>query len=193
MPEDEEPIDDIPPAQAASTAAVAPRMATWTTDEREFERFIGIPCGWLPCCASALPKSDRARLVETLRPFKRRCPGQEFPSDGATVRAVPSLRMPSRRALLALLLATRGRTVLAADAPASAPAPLRFPADFGAHLASRTEWWYLTGALDAGERTWGFQITFFRVPTSLRGAEASRFAAQQLLFAHAALSDLAQA
>jgi predicted secreted hydrolase len=38
----------------------------------------------------------------------------------------------------------------------------------------------------------GFQITFFRVPTPLGGAEASRFAARQLLFAHAAVSDLAR-
>ena len=81
---------------------------------------------------------------------------------------------------------------LAERAATTGTAPLRFPADFGAHPDSRIEWWYVTGALDAGDRTWGFQITFFRVPTSLRGAEASRFAARQLLFAHAAVSDLAQ-
>ena len=96
--------------------------------------------------------------------------------------------MPSRRSLLALLLAAPAGTMLA-----EAAAPLRFPADFGAHVDARVEWWYLTGALDAGERTWGFQITFFRVPAQLRGAEASRFAARQLVFAHAAVSDLAAA
>ena len=99
--------------------------------------------------------------------------------------------MPSRRSLLAAFVAARAGTLLAAEA--SPPAALRFPRDFGAHPESRTEWWYVTGALDAGERgAIGFQITFFRVPTSLRGAETSRFAARELLFAHAAVSDLAQ-
>jgi predicted secreted hydrolase len=136
---------------------------------------------------------DEARLVQTFAAFKRRCPGQEFPDNRSLARAVPSLRVPSRRSLLALVLAARSGTLLAGDAPEPAATPLRFPADFGAHPATRTEWWYLTGALDAGARTWGFQITFFRVPTSLRAAEASRFAAKQLLFAHAAVSDLAAA
>ena len=104
-----------------------------------------------------------------------------------------SLRMVSRRSLLALLLATRAGAAPAERAAGDQPRRrCAFRADFGAHPGSRTEWWYMTGALDAGDRTWGFQITFFRVPTSLRGAEASRFAAQQLLFAHAAVSDLAQ-
>jgi predicted secreted hydrolase len=98
--------------------------------------------------------------------------------------------MLSRRSLLAALAAAHAGTLLAAESPAT---PLRFPRDFGAHPESRTEWWYVTGALDAGERSAiGFQVTFFRVSTSLGGAEASRFAARQLLFAHAAVSDLAQ-
>ena len=100
--------------------------------------------------------------------------------------------MPSRRALLALLLAARAGPAWALDASAPAEQPLRFPADFGAHPETRTEWWYVTGALEAGDRAWGFQITFFRVPTSIVGADASRFAARQLLFAHAAVSDLAE-
>ena len=74
-----------------------------------------------------------------------------------------------------------------------APRPaLRFPDDFGAHPDTRTEWWYVTGALEAAPRTWGFQITFFRAATGVTGAEASRFAARQLVFAHAAVSDLEQ-
>ena len=96
--------------------------------------------------------------------------------------------MLSRRSLLGALAAARAGGLLAAESPATA---LDFPRDFGAHPESRTEWWYVTGALDAGERTCGFQITFFRVPTALHGAEASRFAARQLLFAHAAVTDLA--
>ncbi|MGY4828406.1 lipocalin-like domain-containing protein [Sphaerotilaceae bacterium SBD11-9] len=66
---------------------------------------------------------------------------------------------------------------------------LVFPADFGAHPDTRTEWWYLTGALQAGERLFGFQVTFFRSATGLP-AGGSRFAAQQIVFAHAALSDV---
>lgn len=67
---------------------------------------------------------------------------------------------------------------------------LRFPADFGAHPASRTEWWYITGSLQAGARLWGFQITFFRSATGIGGAASSRFDPAQLLFAHAAVTDL---
>ena len=104
--------------------------------------------------------------------------------------------MPSRRTILAGLLAARGGVLNAApttDAPAidvATRAPLRFPRDFGAHPETRTEWWYVTGALAAGSRLWGFQITFFRVPTGVTGADASRFAARELVFAHAAVSDL---
>jgi len=65
--------------------------------------------------------------------------------------------MLSRRSLLAALAAARSGTLLADEAPAPT---LRFPRDFGAHPESRSEWWYITGALDAGEqKTWGFQIT----------------------------------
>jgi predicted secreted hydrolase len=100
--------------------------------------------------------------------------------------------MPSRRSLLALLLAAPASRARALDTAAPALPPLRFPADFGAHPATRTEWWYVTGALDADARSAiGFQITFFRVRTSIAGADASRFAARQILFAHAAVSDLA--
>jgi predicted secreted hydrolase len=72
------------------------------------------------------------------------------------------------------------------------PRPLVFPADFGAHPAARTEWWYLTGALQAGKRLFGFQVTFFRSRTGLAAGHTSRFAAHQLVFAHAALSDVQQ-
>ena len=74
-------------------------------------------------------------------------------------------------------------------AQAASPSP-QWPADFGAHPASRIEWWYVTGSLDAGARLWGFQVTFFRSATSLAPDHASRFAATELVFAHAALTDL---
>ena len=71
-----------------------------------------------------------------------------------------------------------------------AEAGMRFPADFGAHPQSRTEWWYITGSLQHGERLFGFQITFFRSATGIPADHPSRFAASQLVFAHAALSDI---
>ena len=98
-----------------------------------------------------------------------------------------------------LLLSIPGWPALAAAAaPAQAPSTLRFPADFGAHPETRTEWWYVTGSLQAGARLWGFQVTFFRAATEVvravapseSQAPASRFDASQLLFAHAALTDL---
>ena len=79
-----------------------------------------------------------------------------------------------------------------AHGPTRIPAPsaLRFPADFGAHPETRTEWWYVTGTLNSGARQWGFQVTFFRSATGLAASPPSRFDASQLLFAHAALTDL---
>jgi predicted secreted hydrolase len=99
--------------------------------------------------------------------------------------------MLSRRALLAALLAS-ARARAAPAAAADAVPVLRFPSDFGSHDDTRIEWWYLTGALDAAARGFGFQITFFRARTGVAGAEASRFAARQLVFAHAAVTDLEQ-
>jgi len=88
-----------------------------------------------------------------------------------------------RRDLMILLAGT------ATGARAAAPT-LRFPADFGAHPQSRTEWWYVTGSLQAEARLWGFQVTFFRSNTGLQTDRGSRFAASELVFAHAALTDL---
>lgn len=67
---------------------------------------------------------------------------------------------------------------------------LSFPADHGAHPAFRTEWWYATGWLKGADgRDIGFQVTFFRVNPHADAANPSRFAARQVIFAHAALSD----
>jgi predicted secreted hydrolase len=107
-----------------------------------------------------------------------------------------------RRDSLGLLLAAAWGTPWAADPAAPRDdgihggRRLRFPADHGAHPGARTEWWYLTGhlhaagaAADAPPR-WGFQITFFRSRTGLADALPGRLAPRQLLFAHAALTDL---
>ncbi len=71
--------------------------------------------------------------------------------------------------------------------------PLRFPRDHGAHTGSRIEWWYATGVLHAAghDAPIGFQVTFFRSRTGLAVNTPGRFAARQLLFAHAAVSDIA--
>ena len=75
---------------------------------------------------------------------------------------------------------------------------MQFPADFGAHPQTRTEWWYATGTLQSGPRLWGFQVTFFRSSTGIEapppasgaGSTPSRFVASHLLFAHAAVTGL---
>ena len=113
-------------------------------------------------------------------------------------------------------------TALKPTAPVSPPAPapgpledriqagrpLVFPRDHGAHPGARIEWWYATGWLQApnpqGSQSapgmpsppqgplFGFQLTFFRSRTGLAEALPGRFAPRQLLFAHAAVTDLAE-
>jgi predicted secreted hydrolase len=90
----------------------------------------------------------------------------------------------------------RRRTLLAAlpalAQPAFAlPQPQRvFPRDQRAHPDLRTEWWYITGQAEHGGRLFGFQVTFFRSRVDATQGMASRFAARQLLFAHAAVTDV---
>lgn len=68
---------------------------------------------------------------------------------------------------------------------------LVFPRDHGAHLGARTEWWYATGWIGAPERpSHGFQVTFFRSRTGLAEQLPGRLAPRQLLFAHAAVTEL---
>ena len=102
-----------------------------------------------------------------------------------------------RRRLLQLPLA--GLAPWAGDVRAGQGVSRRalvFPADFGAHPDTRTEWWYLTGVLGPDRSdapaAFGFQLTFFRSRTGVAADHPSRFAARQLVFAHAALSDLQQ-
>jgi predicted secreted hydrolase len=91
-----------------------------------------------------------------------------------------------------LLLAAALPGALRAQTPL-APRPLVFPRDFGAHPQQRTEWWYATGELTAADgAVFGFQSTFFRSRTGLARADTGRFAPRQLLFAHAAITDLAE-
>lgn len=101
--------------------------------------------------------------------------------------------MTARLLRLALALVAALTLASARQAPTYAEVrpgvPLRFPRDHGAHPAFRTEWWYVTGWLDGPGRPIGFQITFFRHRTAVDQRNPSRFAARQILFAHAAVSD----
>jgi len=99
---------------------------------------------------------------------------------------------PTRRRLL---LGSLAAAAALAGGPLHAlpPKTLVFPRDRGAHPDFRTEWWYITGQLAAqapGQRTFGFQLTFFRSRVEGTQAMASNFAARQLVFAHAALADV---
>lgn len=102
-----------------------------------------------------------------------------------------------RRWLLALALAPLGAAAGSVAAADDRPGSVRrgrvlaFPRDHGAHLETRIEWWYATGWVGSGEQpAYGFQVTFFRSRTGMAGDNPSRFAPRQLLFAHAALTDL---
>jgi len=68
-----------------------------------------------------------------------------------------------------------------------------FPADHGSHPGYRTEWWYLTGELrpiDGPERSFGYQLTFFRVGlTPSPPALESAWSAANLVMGHASISD----
>ena len=67
---------------------------------------------------------------------------------------------------------------------------LVFPRDHGSHPELRTEWWYITGHVQAQGQPWGFQITFFRSRVDGTQQLQSAFAAKHLLFAHAAITDV---
>jgi predicted secreted hydrolase len=86
---------------------------------------------------------------------------------------------------------TSGRTAARPASPTADTAPpVRLPADFGSHPQARTEWWYATGSLEAGGTLRGFQVTFFRAATGIAASQPSRFAAHELVLAHAAVTDL---
>jgi predicted secreted hydrolase len=115
-----------------------------------------------------------------------------------TAQAASASAGPLRRRRL---LAAAGGLALAAAWPGDVAAlprrTLDFPRDLGAHNDFRTEWWYITGHAtgrasggSAAARRFGFQLTFFRSRVAAAQSLRSRFAARQLLFAHAAMTDL---
>jgi predicted secreted hydrolase len=90
-----------------------------------------------------------------------------------------------------------GASGVAAAPPTMSALPRRtlaFPRDHGAHPELRTEWWYVTGharsGAGAGAREFGFQVTFFRSRVDATQGMGSAFAAKQLIFAHAAVTDV---
>jgi predicted secreted hydrolase len=102
---------------------------------------------------------------------------------------------PLRRRLLAAaaLTAALCRARAEFSYPQVTPRRFVFPRDFGAHLPYRTEWWYLTGQLDPAPGSQhsrlGIQLTFFRLHPPIDPNNPSRFAAHQLVLAHAAIAD----
>ena len=87
--------------------------------------------------------------------------------------------------------------------PAKDPAPsfrqalpgyeYQFPRDFYSHDDFRIEWWYYTGHLeDESGRSFGYQLTFFRVALEDGGKvdNASQWKIDQIYFAHMTLSDI---
>ena len=88
------------------------------------------------------------------------------------------------------VLAAASVLALPGAARALPPARLAFPRDHGAHPGLRTEWWYITGFAGAGGREFGFQLTFFRSRVDEAQPLQSKLAARQLVFAHAAVTDV---
>lgn len=72
--------------------------------------------------------------------------------------------------------------------------PLRFPRDAGGHPDYAIEWWYVTGytVADDGSARFGFQVTFFRSRVPHTQGMKSRLAARQLVFGHAAITDVSR-
>ncbi|HZE21508.1 MAG TPA: carotenoid 1,2-hydratase, partial [Desulfobaccales bacterium] len=70
----------------------------------------------------------------------------------------------------------------------------KFPRDHGAHPAYKTEWWYYVGHLKADSgKTFGYQLTFFRVALRKPNPQArSAWDLNTIYFAHLALTDPAR-
>ena len=111
-----------------------------------------------------------------------------------TMPMLKPLNSPDRRRLLlASLAGFSGMAAWSENAQALPPRRLMFPRDRGSHPDFRTEWWYITGhaaSQAADKRTFGFQLTFFRSRVDGTQAMTSKFAARQLIFAHAAITDV---
>ncbi|HSW08666.1 carotenoid 1,2-hydratase [Aquabacterium sp.] len=103
------------------------------------------------------------------------------------------LTMPARAQMPSAPAASRGTPPMADEDSIRPERHLQFPRDHGAHSGARIEWWYATGWLQPPGQAApiGWQLTFFRSRTGLAATLPGRFAPRQLLFAHAAISDIA--
>ncbi len=103
---------------------------------------------------------------------------------------IPFLAMLARRRLLAT--GVGAGLGLHPSVHALAPIRLAFPRDAGAHPDFTTEWWYVTGYVrgDDAAPLFGFQVTFFRSRIGKTQGMQSQLAARQLIFAHAAITDV---
>jgi len=106
-----------------------------------------------------------------------------------------ALQLPRRQLLTRALLAPLwpGLAWLQVSRAAAATLVKRelvFARDLGSHPDTAIEWWYVTGELQAKQQQYGFQLTFFRSRVPATQHMTSAFAARQLIFAHAAVTDL---
>ncbi|CAN5664596.1 lipocalin-like domain-containing protein [soil metagenome] len=109
---------------------------------------------------------------------------------GAVRMAAPPERREVRATLSAAEALAGGDT--AGYARALEPREFIFPDDHGPHPDYRTEWWYLTGHLDAADgRSFGFQLTFFRNALSPGAPErTSAWSTNQLWMGHFAITEV---
>jgi predicted secreted hydrolase len=108
----------------------------------------------------------------------------------AAMPRLSSLFLATCATLLTVALLVSALAAAAEYPPVVRGQVLAFPADEGSHPQYRIEWWYVTGWLqDESGQSRGFQVTFFRNRPGLDEGNPSQFAARQLLFAHAAISD----
>jgi predicted secreted hydrolase len=109
---------------------------------------------------------------------------------GAVRLAAPPERSEVRATLSAAEALAGGDTE--GYARALEPREFVFPDDHGPHPEYRTEWWYLTGHLDADDgRSFGFQLTFFRNALSPTPPERqSAWSTNQLWMGHFAITDV---
>lgn len=104
--------------------------------------------------------------------------------------------MPYKHAIALCLLLLLGLSYTGASQTggpyklAVPPYAFRFPEDHAAHPAYRTEWWYYTGHLKSGQRSFGYELTFFQVGINpARRMSGSRWSLHTLYFAHFAVTD----
>lgn len=93
-----------------------------------------------------------------------------------------------------IVVALLGPGFRASDEPwrkALPPYQFSFGRDHASHPDYKVEWWYYTGNLKAGDgRSFGYQLTFFRVGVDFKPQNPSRWAVRDLFMTHLAVSDI---